>query len=278
MQRARQVPILTATVAIVVVLIAGLALADGLPPGGTFTDDNGNVHEGNIEAIAGVGITRGCNPPLNTLYCPDSPVNRGQMAAFVRRAFNLPSSNVDFFVDDNGSVFEGDINAVAAAGITRGCNPPTNDRFCPDTNVTREQMAAFLSRAFGYPSATTDYFIDDAASIFEADINAIALAGITKGCNPPGNDRYCPSDLVKRDQMASFFSRALGLTPIVPPPSTTTTTTTVRAPPNPGDSVNCSDFSTQALAQAWFDLYYPHHGDVAKLDGNNDGVACESLP
>ncbi len=40
---------------------------------------------------------------------------------------------------------------------------------------------------------------------------------MTKGCNPPANDRYCPDDLVLRDQMASFLTRALGLTPIVPP-------------------------------------------------------------
>ena len=38
----------------------GVALA-GLPPGGTFTDDDGNTHEGNMEAIAAAGITLGCN-------------------------------------------------------------------------------------------------------------------------------------------------------------------------------------------------------------------------
>jgi hypothetical protein len=38
---------------------------------------------------------------------------------------------------------------LAAAGVTNGCNPPSNDRFCPDSYVTRGQMAAFLVRAFG---------------------------------------------------------------------------------------------------------------------------------
>ena len=51
------------------------------------------------------------------------------------------------FVDDDVSVFEADIERLAAAGITRGCNPPVNDRFCPDDPVTRGQMAAFLHRA-----------------------------------------------------------------------------------------------------------------------------------
>ncbi|MGM1059794.1 excalibur calcium-binding domain-containing protein [Saccharothrix sp. Mg75] len=50
------------------------------------------------------------------------------------------------------------------------------------------------------------------------------------------------------------------------------------APANPGNSVNCSDFATQRAAQTWFDTYYPYYGDVALLDDDNDGRACEALP
>jgi hypothetical protein len=46
--------------------------------------------------------------------------------------------------DDN--TFHDDIDAIAEAGVTRGCNPPANDEFCPDDFVTRQQMAAFLNR------------------------------------------------------------------------------------------------------------------------------------
>ena len=53
---------------------------------GRFTDDDGSVHEGYIEAVATEGITVGCNPPANSLFCPDDPVTRGQMAAFLVRA------------------------------------------------------------------------------------------------------------------------------------------------------------------------------------------------
>jgi len=49
-----------------------------------FTDDNGNTHEGNINRIAQAGITGGCG---GTKYCPSASVTRGQMAAFLRRAF-----------------------------------------------------------------------------------------------------------------------------------------------------------------------------------------------
>lgn len=50
------------------------------------------------------------------------------------------------FVDDDDSMFEMDIEWMAAHGITLGCNPPTNDHYCPDANVTRGQMAAFMHR------------------------------------------------------------------------------------------------------------------------------------
>lgn len=55
----------------------------------------------------------------------------------------------DLFTDDNDSIFEADIDKLASAGVTRGCNPPENDRFCPGGSVKRGQMAAFLHRALG---------------------------------------------------------------------------------------------------------------------------------
>jgi hypothetical protein len=184
------------------------------PPGtyeGAFWDDEGNIHEANIDFIAARGITKGCNPPRNDRFCPGDSVTRGQMAAFLVRALGLgDDGGRNWFVDDGDSIFQGDINRLAAAGITKGCNPPRNDRFCPDRRVTREQMAAFLVRAFGYSAGVgSDRFIDDDGSIFENDIDRLAAAGVTKGCNPPKNDRYCPGGNVKRDQMASFLARAL---------------------------------------------------------------------
>lgn len=45
------------------------------------------------------------------------------------------------------------------------------------------------------------------------------------------------------------------------------------------DAYNCSDFSTQAAAQACYDYCMQKVGyDVHRLDANKDGIACESLP
>jgi hypothetical protein len=200
------------------ILATSATASEDLPPGGTFWDDYLNIHEANIEAIAATGVTRGCNPPTSDRFCPDDPVDRGQMAAFLARALDLPTTSTDYFTDDDESIFEDDINRLALAGITKGCNPPESDRYCPDSTVNREQMAAFLARAKDLPATDIDFFTDDDGSLFEGDINRLALAGITKGCNPPESDKFCPSNRVLRDQMASFLARALNLDPLVPPP------------------------------------------------------------
>jgi D-alanyl-D-alanine carboxypeptidase len=106
------------------------------------------------------------------------------------------------FSDTAGNPFEADIEWLVGQGITRGCG---GGLYCPKEPVTREQMASFLVRMFGYPATATDYFSDDGASPHHADINALAATGVTNGC---GGSAFCPSAVVTREQMASFLSRA----------------------------------------------------------------------
>jgi len=173
------------------------------PYEGRFGDDDDSIFESDIEWLAALGITKGCNPPGSDRYCPTESVTRGQMAAFLDRALGLPPAGTDFFTDDDDSTFEDNINRVAAAGITLGCEP---GMYCPDNTVTRGQMAAFMSRALGLAAQLDDPFIDDDGSVFEDDIEKIAAAGITLGC---GDSFYCPHEDVTRGQMAAFLHRAL---------------------------------------------------------------------
>ncbi len=189
--------------------IPSAALAE-LPPGGTFVDDDGSVHEPDIEAVAAVGVTKGCNE-AGDRFCPSDAVTRGQMAAFLVRLLQAPADSSDRFGDDDGSIFEADIDALAAAGITTGCTPTA---FCPDAVVTRGEMAVFLVRAFELASSASDAFIDDDDSLYEPQIDAVAAAGVTLGCEP---GRFCPESAVTREQMASFLRRAAGLDPVVVP-------------------------------------------------------------
>jgi len=180
---------------------------------GSFLDTAGSPFGADIEWLADTGITKGCNPPVNDRFCPDASVTRGEMAAFLTRALGLTDTGGVSFADTGGSVFATDIARLANAGITRGCNPPTNDRFCPDDPITRGQMAAFLVRAFGLTDTGGISFVDTGGSVFATDIARLANAGITRGCNPPTNDRFCPDDSVTRGQMAAFLHRAEGYLP-----------------------------------------------------------------
>lgn len=174
-----------------------------------FDDIAETVFLNNILWLAETGITKGCS---ETSFCPTDFVTRGQMAAFLVRALGYTADGGgDLFTDDDGNLFEGSIDRLATAGVTRGCNPPANDRFCPNQYVTREQMAAFLVRALGLTEVDPDVqFTDTENSVFTDSINKLATAGVTKGCNPPENDQFCPTDRVTREQMSAFLQRALG--------------------------------------------------------------------
>ncbi len=73
------------------------------------------------------------------------------IAVFATPAAVIASHQFTDVVD--GNVFHDDIAWLADAGVTKGCNPPTNDMFCPGANVTRQQMAAFMRRFAQYLGA-----------------------------------------------------------------------------------------------------------------------------
>ncbi|HLT95535.1 MAG TPA: 5'-nucleotidase C-terminal domain-containing protein [Acidimicrobiia bacterium] len=204
------------TALLAMAIVASLLVVTAPPGLGSdrFVDvPDDNIFHNDIGWMAEQDITRGCNPPDNDEFCPSDNVTRGQMAAFFVRALGLTAtdSGTDF-TDTDGNVFERDILKLSAAGITRGCNPPDNDEFCPDDFVTRGQMAAFFVRALNLTSEDggTD-FTDTDGNVFERDILRLSAAGITRGCNPPANDEYCPDDFITREQMAAFFHRADGV-------------------------------------------------------------------
>jgi hypothetical protein len=89
----------------------------------SFTDVPGsNTFHADIAWLADAGVTKGCNPPANTQYCPDDNVSRGQMAAFMRRFAQYidaedgtpaQADNADKIDGKNASDFLG-VNATAA--------------------------------------------------------------------------------------------------------------------------------------------------------------------
>jgi murein DD-endopeptidase MepM/ murein hydrolase activator NlpD len=177
---------------------------------GTFADDDGSVHEDNIEKIFAQQITVGCNPPTNNMFCPDRNITRGEMAAFIARALDLTAlSGTASYNDVSGHIFALAVDKIETAEIGFGCDA---DSFCPDRPLQRYEMAELLVRAFGYENPDgTDFFTDDDDNPYHESINKLAAAGITVGCNPPDNDRFCPDRELTRAEMATFFVRSLDL-------------------------------------------------------------------
>ncbi len=165
-----------------------------------------------VEWLAEQEITRGCNPPFNTRFCPDLDVTRGQMAAFLVRALHYTDNGGgDLFTDDDTLHLRRRHRQTRHRGSHQRLQPTPQHQVLPDLNVTRGQMAAFLVRALHYTdNGGGDLFTDDDNSTFEDDIDKLATAGVTKGCNPPLNTKYCPDLNVTRGQMAAFLHRATG--------------------------------------------------------------------
>lgn len=124
-------------------------LKSGASDVAAFTDlVPGSFYFGFVNRLSELGVVDGY--PDGT-FRPDAPVSRAEMAALLVRASGLEVGGSEVgmaltFVDvPPDAWFAPFVEALRIAAITTGC---ALDRFCPDDEVTREQMALFLARAF----------------------------------------------------------------------------------------------------------------------------------
>ena len=164
----------------------------------SFPDIPGNVHEQNIEFVAGRGIAGGV---ASGAFEPNNGVTRGQMATFLARALRLAPVATGPFSDLGNNTHAGNINAVAAAGIAGGFSDGT---YRPNALVSRGQMATFLARALQLQPVATGPFTDTAGNTHAGNINAVAARGIATGTTAT---TYSPDANVLRGQMATFLAR-----------------------------------------------------------------------
>ena len=113
-----------------------------------FDDDNDNVHEAAINALAAADLVAGTG---RNEFSPGSRVSREQMATFIANLHKAAVGNVtqptkDFFTDDNSSIHEDNINLLASLKVIRGVG---DNKYAPRRNVSREQMATFIAADLG---------------------------------------------------------------------------------------------------------------------------------
>jgi hypothetical protein len=114
------------------------------------------------------------------------------------------------FTDLNpDSVHNANIDLIYNAGITRGCDPDV--AYCPNRNVTREEMASFLARTAGLGDNPP------VANALTAQLAATAQRAVTaETANSAGNANtvggYAPSGLIRVGRSAAPFGTSIGVT------------------------------------------------------------------
>lgn len=192
--------------------------------GNSFSDvPTTNMFYSFIETLLHSAVTSGCTA---TAYCPLNNVQRQAMAKFICNAMENSSPGscttapcTPIFTDVPASnPFCSFIEALHNAGIVSGCN--TNPlMYCPTNYTSRQAMAKFICMGMEQAnpgscptSACTGYFGDvPASNPFCSYIEAVFNANVVSGCqtSPP---MYCPTDNVRRQQMAKFLVNAFGFT------------------------------------------------------------------
>jgi hypothetical protein len=168
-----------------------------------------------IKTLLRARVTTGCG---GGNFCPDASMTRDQMAVLLLRAahgggFTPPAATGTVFADvPTVNPYAAWIERLFAEGITGGC-AALPLRYCPDTIVTRSQMAKLLLRAregasFQPPSAAGLFGDVPGIDPFAAWIEELARRGITSGC---GGGNFCPEDPNTRGQMAVFLGKTFGL-------------------------------------------------------------------
>ncbi len=140
-------------------------------------------------------------------FKPNQKLIRGQAAILFTRALKLdvPKSPVGFKdVSKSSSFFEA-AHATKAAGIFKG----NGTNFGAADDLTREQMASVLVRAFDLKATNAEVKLTDLGRVSDAhrkDVEILYQNGITLG---NGNGQYDPKGTVSRAHFAVFLSRAM---------------------------------------------------------------------
>ncbi len=210
-------------VIVTAVAVVGLAPVAAARPADTrtvqaadgFGDVTGGVHRPAIDALAARGVFDGTEC-ADGRFCPGEEMKRWTMAVWLVRILDEaepPAATASSFADVGvDKWYLPHLERLAELEVTRGCLVDPL-QFCPDRSVSRAEMATFLTRAFDLEAADAAGFADTAGDAHAANIDALAAARITVGCDTDPL-RFCPDKPVTRAEMATFLARALGLVEI----------------------------------------------------------------
>lgn len=189
--RSRTLLVLVAFAVLIVPVIAFAAAGFG-------DVDSDNVFVADIQWMKDNGITNGCNPPTNTNFCPDDPVTRQQMAAFMRRL--AVNKVVDAATAVNADTLDG---AHASAFLGVGAKATDSD------NLDGKDSTEFLTKSV---YDTNDDSVVDSAEI---KIRYRDQSGSVDMADSLADQMVCETDAVTFDGTTTVVaSGGLSLRPI----------------------------------------------------------------
>lgn len=120
------------------------------PPRKSFIDVNSHWARDEIEILAGKGIISGMS---DDYFMPDEKITRAQFASMLFRLLELKSEEYKgLFSDVSGEDwYSTTVESVAKAGIVMG----SENKFYPNKEISREEMAVMIIRALEYKGIST---------------------------------------------------------------------------------------------------------------------------
>ncbi|MFC0333748.1 S-layer homology domain-containing protein [Paenibacillus sepulcri] len=238
--------------------------------GGTLSDINQSYAKAEITELVNRGIISGFS---DGTFKPADSVTRAQLAKILSLSLNLEedAAAAAGFKDVAASKwYAGYVGALVNSGISQGTSATS---FSPDKTVTREELAVFFIRAFGWETAAKSLKLDESLSDLakvsdwaQASVSFAYQIGFIKGiAGKDGSFRFNPSGIADRQALArlafefivnkaAYADKALLLNPDKPEDTTTDET----APPKVKDD-------------SGFVYWGPGSGNDGKPDGSNNG-------
>jgi len=200
----------------VVAMVAGLAMMVALATPANAASGFGDTQQGDFSAPAiqwmvDRGLTTGTSAGC---FSPGEEVDRGQLAVFIWRYLEEPAGGAHPFRDVPSTAFFSPAVAwMYDAGLTTGTSPTTYE---PARVVTRGELAAFLWRLAGSPSAPLSGFDDvDRTAFYARAVDWLVDRGITTGTSA---SQFSPNQSLTRAQFATFLYRYDGSPSVVVQP------------------------------------------------------------
>lgn len=127
----------------------------------TFADVKAHWAQKDVEFMATHGYIKGVG---DEQFSPETTVSRAEVAAILGRMLKLDEATDAPFRDVSANAwYADDVSRAYAAGLIRGVSA---DRFAPEKEVTREEMAVMIANALAYQGMAFEQSSDDVLAQF----------------------------------------------------------------------------------------------------------------